>query len=390
MGNVSSNLSDGGSNRMINRYIDILSRHRKRIIGGIFCLGILSIVAEAGASITPLIFLLLILSFWIPKDRGSIKLISELMALLNTGYTLTESLELLGHYQPRYKKRLARIANDVRNGSGFAEACKRRLRFFPSILIRVIKEGETRGALPLFLKTYLDYYDLESSFSRAINNAIAYPAMVFGICFFSGCIMLIFVLPAFSEMFASFGKDLPLMTRVTMNLGGLIKYLVILVLLIGIVYLLKRIMTKRGFFNRLQIKLDAFLLMLFTRDIVDDGGSLGEALTVSARIQRYKKYIKAADSLSNKVKNGTSWLDSLKQGSALPPDLVTAVASGSVAGDMPKTLGLFIFGLREQYSIQANRSSRRVEFTLILFNILLWGFIIISMYLPIFRMAGNI
>ena len=378
---------------MINRYIDILSNYRKFVIWGMFGLGIL--LAIAGA-ISVLIFFLFILSFWIPKDRVSVKLLSELMALLNTGYTLTESLELLGQYQPQYKKSLTRIANDVKNGSSFAEACKRRLRFFSSILIRVIKEGEKKGALPLFLKTYLHYYKLESSFKRTINNAIAYPAIVFGICFFSGCIMLIFVVPVFSDMFSSFGKDLPLMTRVTMNLSGLIReYLHIFILLIGVVYLVKRIITKRGFFkrgffNRLRIKLDTLLLMLFTKDIVDDGGTIGEALTVSARIPRYKKYLKAADSLSNKVKNGTSWLDSLKQESALPPDLVTAVASGSVAGDMSKTLEVFIFGLREQYSIQANRSSRRLELALILFNCLLWGFVIISMYLPIFGMTGNI
>jgi len=372
---------------MINRYIDILSKYRKWVIWSMFGLCILSIVA----AFTPLIFLLLILSFWIPKDRGPAKLVSELMALLNTGYTLTESLELLGQYQPQYKKSLARIANEVQNGSSFAEACKRRPRVFPAILIRVITEGEKRGALPRFLKTYVEYYHLQSSFKRIINNAIAYPAIVFGICFFSGCIIMIFVIPVFLDMFASFGKDLPLMTRITMNLSGLIKQnLHIFILLIGVVYLVKRITTKRGFFNRLRIKLDVFLLMLFTKDILEDGGTIGEALTVSARIPRYKKYIKAADSLSNKVKNGTSWLDSLKQESALPPDLVTAVASGSVAGDMSKTLDLFIFGLREQYSIQANRSSRRVELALILFNILLWGFVIISMYLPIFKMAGNI
>jgi len=372
---------------MINRYIDILSKYRKWVIWSMFGLCILSIVA----AFTPLIFLLLILSFWIPKDRGPAKLVSELMALLNTGYTLTESLELLGQYQPQYKKSLARIANEVQNGSSFAEACKRRPRVFPAILIRVITEGEKRGALPRFLKTYVEYYHLQSSFKRIINNAIAYPAIVFGICFFSGCIIMIFVIPVFLDMFASFGKDLPLMTRITMNLSGLIKQnLHIFILLIGVVYLVKRITTKRGFFNRLRIKLDVFLLMLFTKDILEDGGTIGEALTVSARIPRYKKYIKAADSLSNKVKNGASWLDSLKQGSALPPDLVTAVASGSVAGDMSKTLGLFIFGLQEQYSIHAHRSSRRVELALILFNILLWGFVIISMYLPIFRMAGNI
>jgi len=377
---------------MINRYIDILSNYRKWVIWSMFGLCILSIVA----AFTPLIFLLLILSFLIPKGRGSAKLVSELMALLNTGYTLTDSLELLGQYQPQYKKRLARIANDVRNGSSFAEACKRRPRVFPAILIRAIAEGEKRGALPLFLKTYVDYYHLQSSFKQAIHNAIAYPAIVFGICFFSGCIMLIFVVPVFSDMFSSFGKDLPLMTQITMNLSGLIKQnLHIFILLIGVVYLVKRITTKkgffkRGFFNRLRIKLDTFLLMLFTKDIVENGGSLGEALSAAARIRGYKTYIQAADSLSNKVKNGASWLDSLKQGSALPPALVTAVASGSVAGDMSKTLGLFIFGLQEQYSIQANRSSRRVELALILFNILLWGFVIISMYLPIFRMAGNI
>ena len=372
---------------MTNRYIDILSKYRKWVIWSMFGLCILSIVAL----FTPLIFLLLILSFWIPKDRGSVKLVSELMALLNTGYTLTESFELLGQYQPQYKKRLARIANDVRNGSSFAEACKRRPRVFPAILIRVITEGEKRVALPRFLKTYVEYYDLQSSFKRVIHNAIVYPAIVFGVCFFMGCIIMIFVIPVFLDMFSSFGKDLPLMTLITINLSGLIKQnLLIFILLIGVVYLIKRITTKRGFFNRLRIKLDVFLLALFTKDIVDDAGSLGEALTAATNISGYKNYIKAAESLSKKVKNGTSWLDSLKQGSALPPDLVTAVASGSVAGDMSKTLDLFIFGLREQYSIQANRSSRRVELALILFNILLWGFVIISMYLPIFKMAGNI
>ena len=130
--------------------------------------------------------------------------------------------------------------------------------------------------------------------------------------------------------------------------------------------------------------------MFFSKEIVEDGGSLSEALASGARIAGYKKYIQAADSLSNKVKNGASWLDALKQGSDLPPDLVTAIASGSVAGDMTKTLDQFIFALQEQNSIQIKRSFRRLECVAILFNIVLWGFVIISLYLPIFRMAENL
>jgi len=372
---------------MINRYIDTLSHYRKRVIGGIFCLGVLLVVLNAGPTISSLIFLLLVLSFLIPRDRGPVKLLSELMALLNTGYTLSESLELLGHYQPQYKKSLKRITNDLRNGSSFVDACKRRLRWFPSILIRVIDEGEKRGALPRFIKTFLDYYDIESTFMEQRKNALTYPAIVFATCFFMGGVTLIFIFPIFSEMFSGFGKDLPLMTQISITLVGLLKYLVIFLLLIGGAHLVKKLITGRGLLKKWQVGLDVFLLTLFSKEIVEGGSTLSEALTAATYIAGYKKYIQAADSFSNKVKNGSSYLEALRQGADLPPDLVTAIASSHVEDDMPKTLGQYIFGLREQSSIQIRHSSRRLEFAAILCNIVLWGFVIISFYLPIFKMA---
>lgn len=370
----------------MSKLIDILSSFRRWVIGGLFCLVVLSIALSAG-SVTIFSILFFILSFFIPKNKVPIKFLSSLKALLDSGYSLTESIQLLGQYHPRYRKRLPWVASALKNGSSFADACKRHLRRFPGILIKVLREGEKTSDLPGFINTYLDYYNIELTFKEIKKRAFVYPAIVFAICLFFGVIISIFVYPSFSNMFSSFNKELPLMTQITMKVTPGFKYIIYLILLVFIVHLVKKWIAKRGLIQVWQKPLDALLLMLFSKRVLERGGSLSEALVSATLISGDKRYIRAADALIIKVNNGISWLEALKESTGLPPDLVTAIASGNVANEMPKTFDQLIVALRDLYSFQMKRSTRRLELAAILFNIILWGFVIISFYLPIFKMA---
>lgn len=372
---------------MAVKYINILSRYRKRVIGGLFCLFVFAIAMEAHPSVSFIIFFLFLFSFFIPRDKGPVKLIMELSALLKAGHTLVESIELLGIYQRQYKKSLSEIVTDLKNGSGFAESFIRRLRSFPSLLKRVIKEGEKSDNLAGFLNTYLEYYSIELSFKQSVKRPLAYPVFVFAVTLFSWMIVMIFVVPIFSEMYSGLGRALPLMTQATITIHKIIVKIILLVLAMLVFHFLKKKLTNKGLFNKRQDRLDALLLTLFTKENVDNSQSMGEALSSATRILGNKKYIKSAEHLLKKEKNGAFLLDAYKKDHTLPSDLITALSSANMATDLPKSLGRFVFGLKEHYLIQLKGASMRVELTAIIFNCILCGFTIISFYLMIFGMA---
>ncbi|MEW5724355.1 MAG: type II secretion system F family protein [Thermodesulfobacteriota bacterium] len=323
--------------------------------------------------------------------RQPLRFLGQLAALLNTGYPLTEALERLKVGQPKYAVRLTRIIHDLENGLGFAQACRRNFMAFPGRLLRLIEEGEKQGTLPSFLRAYLDYYEVKYSSQKKAVNALSYVAAVFIVCLVLALVASIFIIPVFQSLFTESGAPVPWPTTVTFQLGGLLYgWLPLLILAMIVAWAVYRTVTRRGLFPRWQRKFDTLLVLLLARTVLERGGRLEDALLSAARVPGRPDYPRGVGELVKEVEAGRSWVEALGNKPGLPPDLVAALASGAAAGDVPAALGGYLAALKEQYAAQIMLATGRLALAGVLFNGLVFGFIVVSLYLPIFGLAGTV
>lgn len=369
--------------------MNFLSRNKKLII---ISLSILLIVLEFFEALEiSFIFLFLLFGavFLIPRDMGKYKLAGMLGSLLNAGHDIVESLNMLCVYMPQYRRRLLNIVNGIRNGQTFAQSAVRHRRLFPPMFYRAIHEGEKRGALIESVDALLDYYERMIHLRNIRKNAFAYPVFV---AIIGSCVtffMLVFVFPTFSERFAQLGATLPMTTRVTFAVANFIGGPVVIVglLMVSVIYILKRIITKEGFIHWTQDNIYTYLQASIVRKYYIKGIPIEDSLLASAKILNRIKLISSCEHLSNKIRNGMSWAEALQRQYSLPKDLLAAIATGTISGRVEDVFDNYIMSLNENYEFRLRQTAQNLQYTLVIFNGIIWGFVVISMYMPIFKLG---
>lgn len=346
----------------------------------------------AGAPIAFFSFVALYILFWklLPKAPDMVKLLTQMATFLEMHRGAPETMSLLAASFPRHKKRFRRAAAALENGAGFAEACRNNLVWLPPMIVRVIEEGERAGDLPLYLRSLLEYHQLEWSFRRARKQALLYPILVFAVGAITGFIIFVFSAPVFTAMYADFGKALPYMTRFALYIMERASIIFWLILLLWPAHIIMVRLYGRGLVNRWRNMLDTFLLTVFTRNLSGEnkGEGIGPALQSASVITGRKRYINAAKALASSEKNGGpagEWSGLVKP---YPADVVTAISTATDSGDIKGSLSLFLKGFVSQYYILLNPYWRRLAVWAILLNCLIWGGMVIAFYMPIFSMGA--
>jgi type IV pilus assembly protein PilC len=148
---------------------------------------------------------------------GSLTLFTQtLSALLEGGLPLLTALEaLIDQTEDRYLKIvLKKVHEKVAGGSSFSEALKGFPKAFPTLLVSMVQAGEASGALSGMMGKVANYFDRSLKLQKRVKGALAYPIGVVCLAFFLVNALMIFVVPQFTAMFASFGAKLPLPTQI--------------------------------------------------------------------------------------------------------------------------------------------------------------------------------
>ncbi len=370
---------------MTLKLICFLSIYRRVILAFLCVVLILSIWLE------PLFQLFVVtittFVFYIPRDLGAISLLNKLSMLLNSGHPVAVSFEQIKTSETLYQKNILRLLNSLRNGTETANAFKLWFKGFPAVIVRVIEEGSKQGRLPHFLKIYLHYHEMEDSIRRSIHKSLYYPSFVFIICSIISIAFVWLIIPFFSDMYIGVEISTPFQVKIIPILLKTVFVLILCGFLLWLLHILLKQITKRGLFNYFQNRLDTYILSLFFKGMIKQGDSPGKALLASAGITACTKYIQAADSISKDEDNGIDFKDALMKTNGLPPDLIATLASAAVSKNMDDALNNSLISFKEQHVIRIRYFSNKLGLVAILFNIILWGFFVISFYMPIFRLS---
>lgn len=198
---------------------------------------------------------------------GDIAMFARQMAtMMTSGVPLLQSFDLVGqgHENPRFQKLVMDIKADVEAGGTMAEALRKHPDHFDALFCSLVEAGEQAGILESLLTKLALYKEKSESIKKKIKSALSYPIAILVVALIVSAILLIYVVPVFSDMFESFGGELPVMTQIAVILSDFMvaNWIFVFGGIIGFVFVFKQAKKRSvafdNFLQRLSLKLPMF------------------------------------------------------------------------------------------------------------------------------------
>jgi len=328
----------------------------------------------------------------------------QFAVVLEAGLPIVKSLEVLAEQQknPYFKNVLKEIKLKVETGSSLSDAMAEYPKVFDSLYVHMVRSGETSGNLDVILKRLAGYLERILSLKSKVKHAMVYPSVIVIVTIAVISIIMLFVIPKFAEIYGSAGQALPLPTQILINISNnfgkiLIVFIILLAgLIIGIRYYRN---TEIGRYNTDKIIFSLPLLgELFKKaavarvartlaNLIGGGVPLLPALTIAGETSGNKVLEKAMEEVRINVSAGQSLADPMFYTGVFPYLLVEMVRVGELTGRLEDMLNRVADFFEEEVDRMVNTLSTLIEPILIVFLGIVIGGILISLYLPIFKLG---
>ena len=339
------------------------------------------------------------------KDRDIVVFIRQFATMIDAGLPLVQGLQILQEQQTNrtFKTILKQVQKDVEEGSTFADALKKHPQIFDELTINLVAAGEVGGILDVILGRLASYMEKIAALKKKVKGAMTYPAIVTIIAILVTAVILIFVIPVFSKMFADFGAALPAPTQFVIKISDAVRgyfhwfLLAAILLFIGFKRFRK---TEKGrdLTDRLALKLPVFGMLLrkvavakFTRTLgtmLSSGVPILEAMDIVAKTAGNKVIEKAILETRASVAEGKSVTEPLLHSGVFPPMVVQMISVGESTGALDAMLGKIADYYDEEVDAAVDALTSMLEPFMMVFLGVVIGGLVISMYLPIFKMAA--
>jgi type IV pilus assembly protein PilC len=330
----------------------------------------------------------------------------QLATMMKAGVPLLQAFDIVarGSANPRLTKLLTDIRSDVETGTSLSVAFRKHPMQFNALYCNLVEAGEQGGILEQLLERLALYEEKTMQLKQKIKSALIYPAAVLVVAFIVLTIILLFVIPAFKDVFSSFGADLPAPTLAVMWLSDqFISYwYIIFGVLIGGSYFFiqswRRSEKMQMAMDRLLLRAPIFgdlirkgVLARWTRTLSTMFGAgvpLVEALDSVGGAAGNAVYAQATEQIQREVSTGTA-LTMAMQNTGVFPTMVLQMASiGEESGSLDHMLGKAAEFYEEEVDEMVKGLSSLMEPIIIVVLGVLIGGIVVSMYLPIFKLGA--
>jgi type IV pilus assembly protein PilC len=328
----------------------------------------------------------------------------QLSTMFSAGLTIEKSIGnlMVEEKNPRFRKVLAKVANDLKKGMALSEALGQNPGVFDGLYVALVHAGEISGSLHVILEELSDYLEAMEDTRRKVISALTYPAIVL---LFMGMIvsgLLLFVVPQFAEIYAKFGARLPGPTRALVALSQGISrnfFPVLIILIASAIVAWISSMTEKGgmVFDTIKLHFPVFgmlvensLMNKFSKTfgiLLGSGVPVLESLGHVQRVLGNRVLVKALETAKMLIKDGFAISVALKKVDVFPPTLVQLIATGEETGEMDKLLDKAAYFYAKQVDAIVSRLTSLIEPLMIM---VLGGVvvsIIVTIYLPIFKLG---
>ncbi|NCF51464.1 type II secretion system F family protein [Gammaproteobacteria bacterium] len=340
---------------------------------------------------------------------GDIAIFSrQLATMLSAGIPLVQAFEIVGsgHDNAAMQKLILTIKADVEGGSALAESLAKHPLYFDDLFINLVEAGEQAGALETLLDKIATYKEKTEALKKKIKKALTYPAAVLVVAFIVTTILLIFVIPAFEDLFKGFGADLPTFTRMVIDLSVFVRaqgfYIAILIgAAIGaFIYFHKRSRKMRHFLDRLSLKipiigpiLQKAAIARYARTLstmFSAGVPLVEALESVAGATGNIVYEIGVLEMRDEVSTGQRLQQAMESTGLFPNMVIQMIAVGEESGSLDDMSSKVADFYEEDVDNAVDNLSSLLEPIIMGILGVLVGGLVIAMYLPIFKMGSVI
>ena len=338
-------------------------------------------------------------------DKDIVIFTRQFATMIGAGLPLVQCLEILSSQcdNKSFGRIIGEVKMDVESGTTFAEALKKHPQVFSGLYSNMVQAGEIGGALDTTLIRLAAQLEKAAKLKGQIKAAMVYPTAIMGVAFIVVTVLLVFVIPIFAKMFMDFGGTLPGPTLFVMGVSEFMqKYIVLMIAAAGgaLWGLKKYYETPPG-----RIQIDTLMLKLpvagdlirkiavaqFTRTfgtLLQSGVPIMEGLEIVARIAGNKIVENAILSARTSVGEGKSLSEPLGKTGVFPPMVVQMINVGEATGALDVMLSKIADFYDEEVDAAVSALTALLEPALMVFLGTVIGFIVIAMYLPIFKMAS--
>jgi type IV pilus assembly protein PilC len=339
-----------------------------------------------------------------PKDIAIFT--RQLATMMKAGVPLLQAFDIVGrgNANATVTKLLNDIRTDVETGTSLSSAFRKYPLYFDNLYCNLVEAGEAAGILESLLDRLATYMEKTEGIKSKIKSALMYPISVVVVAFVVVAVIMIFVIPAFKDVFSSFGADLPAPTLFVIGMSEIfVKWWWLIFGSIGggLYFFLqawKRSEKVQVFMDRVMLKLPVFgdlvyksVIARWTRTLATmfaAGVPLVEALDSVGGASGNSVYASATMRIQQEVSTGTSLTAAMTNTNVFPSMVLQMCAIGEESGSIDHMLGKAADFYEAEVDDMVAGLSSLMEPIIIVFLGSLIGGIVVAMYLPIFKLGA--
>ena len=321
----------------------------------------------------------------------------QLSIMVSSGLEISTAIEILKDTTktPKLKEILETAHHELLQGIPLSESFKKYPKTFPVFFINMIKIGEVSGKLPIVLNRLADYYEKDDKIKRKVKSAFAYPIFLLGLAFVVLCIMALYVMPIFKDVFESLNAKLPQITQTVINVTDFIRenfltiIITILCLVIAFFILRHNKSIKRGI-DKLKVSVpplkDVNLTLATSRFASGFSILLSSSMPVIDSMETMRHllgntYIEEQMEVTvSEVNRGQGIAKSLETINIFPPMLCEMITVGEQTGNLEEVLNR----VTEYYENQVEYSMKKLTASIEPVMIMVIGLIVVVCLLAVF------
>lgn len=330
----------------------------------------------------------------------------QLATMMSSGVPLVQAFEIVGrgHENAGMQDLILGIKADVEAGNNLTEALKKRPLEFNALYCNLVEAGEHAGILEAILHKLATYMEKTEALKSKIKAALFYPAAVIVCAAIVVTILMIFVIPQFSELFGSFGADLPALTQFLIDASDFFVaywYIIFAVaggIVFGAMEAKKRSIAVQHFLDRAILKVPVIGVVMekaaiarFARTLETmfaAGTPMVEAMVSVAGACGNIVFYDATMKMKDEISTGTQLQVSMRDTGLFPNMVVQMVAIGEESGAIDTMLGKVADWYEQEVDDAVDALTSLLEPAIMAFLGVVIGGIVIGMYLPIFKMGA--
>ena len=328
----------------------------------------------------------------------------QLSTMVDAGIPILQCLDALQEQitHPYFHNVIVAVRDDIQLGSSLSASFAKHPGAFDSLYINMVKVGETGGVLSQIMDRVASYLEKTLKLRRKVQAALIYPAVVVTMAILITIVLLIKVVPTFASIYDSFGRELPAMTQLLINISNFLQHsilwlvagLIVAGFLFGRGYrtdkgrmIIDRVLLSMPLFGDLirKVAISRFSRTLAT--LLQTGVPILESLDIVGKSSGNKVIETVVEGVKANVREGESIAAPLQKSGVFPPMVTRMIAIGEKSGQLEKMLGKIAEFYDDQVDTMVAGLTSIIEPVIIGFLGIVVGFIVISLFLPIINIT---